>query len=103
MMRSTSSTAISRTTRDMSALSPTTPLRWAVRHSGSVPEQAHCHRRVDPCAVVRTDGSRLTRRLPDGVPSVLPRCGEPQVSDYAIVNLLELDDSVGGRVPGMEG
>jgi hypothetical protein len=22
---------------------------------------------------------------------------------YAIVNLLELDDSVGGRVPGMEG
>ena len=25
------------------------------------------------------------------------------MSDYAIVNLLELDDSVGGRVPGMEG
>jgi mannose-6-phosphate isomerase-like protein (cupin superfamily) len=25
------------------------------------------------------------------------------VSDYAIVNLLEIDDSVGGRVPGMEG
>jgi len=25
------------------------------------------------------------------------------VSDYAIVNLLEIEDSVGGRVPGMEG
>jgi quercetin dioxygenase-like cupin family protein len=24
------------------------------------------------------------------------------MSDYAIVNLLEIDDSVGGRVPGME-
>jgi quercetin dioxygenase-like cupin family protein len=28
--------------------------------------------------------------------------GEP-VSDYAIVNLLELDDTVEGRVPGLEG
>ena len=25
------------------------------------------------------------------------------MSDYAIVNLLEIDDSVGGRVPGLEG
>ena len=25
------------------------------------------------------------------------------MSGYAIVNLLELDDSVGGRVPGLEG
>jgi mannose-6-phosphate isomerase-like protein (cupin superfamily) len=25
------------------------------------------------------------------------------LTDYAIVNLLELDDSVGGRVPGLEG
>jgi mannose-6-phosphate isomerase-like protein (cupin superfamily) len=32
-----------------------------------------------------------------------PDAENPQVSDYAIVNLLELDDSVGGRVPGMEG
>jgi quercetin dioxygenase-like cupin family protein len=28
---------------------------------------------------------------------------ETPVSDYAIVNLLEMEDSVGGRVPGLEG
>jgi quercetin dioxygenase-like cupin family protein len=28
---------------------------------------------------------------------------ETPVSDYTIVNLLEIEDSVGGRVPGLEG
>jgi quercetin dioxygenase-like cupin family protein len=48
---------------------------------------------LDPEARVRTGARPLARRNQEDL----------SLADYTIVNLLEIDDSVGGRVPGMEG
>src|SRR5829696_9246812 len=50
----------------------------------------------------RTSSGRPAAGRALAMPGSMP-CHDPAMSDYAIVNLLEIDDDVQGRVEGLEG